>query len=249
MAELRGWTGNLLWIFSVCRVFPSPTGKTQTPDWCSPPPLQLRFRTDKGRCEAGSRLVCLRPALPLTGCVTLGKWLNFPGPRFPHLSRRANTPLLLGVECLEWVTPQVWPQQGVSREADLGKERAQPLEAETMGPGSAGKLSLSSIPHPPAGRETRHPLAQWVPPSLPQALAAHLRFCPQPPRQARTLRASRDGTGVSGPAAARDGSLAQGSPGQAVVGASDQVGTAPGLPRLLPLPTRPVTRAPARPLP
>lgn len=107
---------------------------------------------------------CLRPALPLTGCVTLGKWLNFPGPRSPHLSRRANAPLLLGVECLEWVTSKVWPQQGVSREADLGKDQAQPLAAERMGPGSAGKLSLSSIPHPPAGRETRHPLARWVPP-------------------------------------------------------------------------------------
>lgn len=76
--------------------------------------------------------MCLRPALPLTGRVTLGKWLNFPGPR-SHLSRRANAPLLLGVERLEWVTPQAWPQQGVSQEADLGKERAQPLAAERTG--------------------------------------------------------------------------------------------------------------------
>ena len=117
----------------------------------SPPPLQLRFRTDKGGSEAGSRRVRLRPALPLTGCVTLGQWLNFPEPRFPYLSRRANAPLLLGVECLEWVTPHVWPQQGVSQEADLGKQRAQPLAAERTGP----RLPWESFPlqHPSSPRQ------------------------------------------------------------------------------------------------
>lgn len=119
----------------------------------SPPPLQLRFRTDKGGSEAGSRRVRLRPALPLTGCVTLGQWLNFPEPRFPYLSRRANAPLLLGVECLEWVTPHVWPQQGVSQEADLGKQRAQPLAAESRAQAPLGKFpSPASLIPPPGGR-------------------------------------------------------------------------------------------------
>lgn len=77
MAELGVWRGNLLWIFSICRVFPSPTGKTQTPDWCSPPPLQLRFRTDKGRCGAGSRLVSEASSTPYWLC-DLGQVAKLP---------------------------------------------------------------------------------------------------------------------------------------------------------------------------
>ena len=107
--------------------------------------------------------------------------------------------------------------------------------------GARHLLETFPLQHPSslAGREMRHPSAQWVPLPFPQALTAHFGLYPQPPRQGRTFRAAGDATGFPGPGSCLGQGPGARQPRQAAVGAPDEVGTEPGLPRLGPLPPTP----------
>lgn len=144
--------------FGVCRVFSIQDWKLQTPDWCPLPHFQLRFPTKVGVRRAAG---CVSEASSTPYCrgCDLGEVAELPGP--VSSVKEGQCPLLLGVERLEWVTGlalagclaggRSWQRKG---SAPGGREQ---------GPGlRLGKLCLQH-PHPPRRRETRHPLARWVP--------------------------------------------------------------------------------------
>lgn len=156
----------------------------------------------------------------------LGQGAKLPEP-LPHRPRGAAAPS-------RWAPS---PRRHGGRAAGRSRLRAAasrgaPLLWETFPPQRPSRQATGMA---------RGPSAQWVPPPLPQVLAAHLGLRPQPPPRG-ALEESPAGTGDAGP-----GSPGARRPAQAALSSPGEVGTDSGLPRRLALLHAPQPAAPLGP--